>query len=163
MNTLAKKEKGVRIFLAILIYYAFNQYQQKLKEFTSSCASSQRAKKRRVRKREEWSSLITRISDIQFRRMFRMSKQCFVALCDTIISWVGESKFKSESYINAYLRGKNQMFMANQLTSGGYISGEIKLAITLRLLAGGSCYDLAVIFDITYDYCNKIMLYVLRN
>lgn len=163
MNTLAKKDKGIRILFALLIYYAFNRHQLNSKEFTSSCASSQRAKTRRIRKREEWSSLITRISDIQFRRMFRMSKQCFVALCDIITSRVGESKFKSESCINAYLRDKNQMFMANQLTTGGYICGEVKLAITLRLLAGGSCCDLAVIFDISHQCCNKIMLHVLRN
>ena len=32
-----------------------------------------------------------------------------------------------------------------------------KLTITLRLLAVGSSYDLAVFFDVTYNYCNKIM------
>ena len=55
------------------------------------------------------------------------------------------------------------MFVANKCTTSGYIFGEIKLAITLRLLAGGSCYNLAVMFDIHYDHCNKIMLYVLKH
>ena len=98
---------------------------------------------------------------MQLRRMFRMTRNCFKKLCETIIDKVGEKNFKSEAYINTFLIGHDSMFDAHLLTSGGYISGEVKLAVTLRLLAGGSCYDLGVIFDITPNYCNKIMFYVL--
>ena len=55
------------------------------------------------------------------------------------------------------------MFLTNEKTTGGYISGEIKLAITLRLLAGGSNYDLSVLFDIYQSHCNAIMIDVLKN
>ena len=40
------------------------------------------------------------------------------------------------------------MYDAHVLASGGYISGEVKLAITIRLLAGGDALDLALIFDV---------------
>ena len=36
------------------------------------------------------------------------------------------------------------MYIANVETTGGYISGEVKLAASLRLLAGGYSFDLAV-------------------
>ena len=47
---------------------------------------------------------------------------------------VGESDFKSEAYNSAYFRGKDQIYYANLKTSGGYISGEVNIDITLRLL-----------------------------
>lgn len=92
-----------------------------------------------------------------------MTKDCFIQLCNHIEKKIGKSKVKSESYINEYLRDTNSMFMANQKTTSGYISGEIKLAITLRLLAGDSSYDIGVLFDICSDYCNTIMFYVLKH
>ena len=61
---------------------------------------------------------------MQFRRMFRMSRERFYNLCQNIITNVGESKFKSESYIIAFLKGQDRMFIAHGKTSGGYISGE---------------------------------------
>ena len=33
-------------------------------------------------------------------------------------------------------------------STGGYISGEIKIVITIWLLAGGDAMDIGVIFDI---------------
>ena len=84
-------------------------------------------------------------------------------LCSKIICAVGESQFKSESYIDAFLRGKDKMFDTHEHTSGGYISGETKLAVTLRLLAGGDSYDLGVIFDISFKHCEQIMYSVLEH
>ena len=51
------------------------------------------------------------------------------------------------------------MCNANSETIGGYIDGEVKIAISLRLLEGVDAYDIAVIFDINSDYCNKILYY----
>ena len=48
-------------------------------------------------------------------------------------------------------------------TSGGYISGEIKLAIALRMLAGGTSLDLSVIFDVHERHCRTIFNDVLHN
>ena len=47
--------------------------------------------------------------------------------------------------------------MAHHKTSGGFICGEVKLAITLRILAGGSYLDVSEIFDIDADSCYPIL------
>lgn len=49
------------------------------------------------------------------------------------------------------------MLMAHKKTSGGFICGEVKLAITLRILAGGSYLDVSEIFDIDADSCYPIL------
>ena len=41
---------------------------------------------------------------------------------------------------------------AHEESTGGFISGEIKLALTLLLLAGGSYLDLALLFEILFTY-----------
>ena len=55
------------------------------------------------------------------------------------------------------------MYDANCKTTGGYISGEVKLAVTLRLLAGGDALDLGLIFDIGSNHCKVILYEVLIN
>ena len=84
-------------------------------------------------------------------------------MCQKIICAVGERKFKSESYIDAFLRGKDNMFVAHELTSDEYISSETELAVTLRLLAGGDSYDLGVIFNISFEHCDQIIYSVLKD
>ena len=85
--------------------------------------------------------------------MIQLTRDCFHLLCQRIIARAGESNFKSETYIDIFLKGKDQMYDAHVKTSGGYIVGGIKLAITLRLLGRGDAFDLAVIFDIESWYC----------
>ena len=55
------------------------------------------------------------------------------------------------------------MYCAQVETSGGYISEEVKLVITLRLLAGGDALDLGVLFDVSSNYCRDIFNYVLKH
>ena len=114
------------------------------------------------KKRETWSHFNKRISSKQFRRMFRMDRQCFGRLCLRIIAAVGEKEFKSEQYIDAFLENKNRMYEAHKVTSGGYISGEVKVAIMLRVLSGGDVLDISLIFDIESSHCTKIFQDVLR-
>ena len=149
--------------LPLIIYIAISQYESKYNELKMYEKKCEEAKARRKKKRISWSSVCQRISDKQFRRMFRMTRECFAQLCSRIIRSVGEKKFKSESYIDAFLKGKDCMFEAHEKTCGGYISGETKVGITLRLLAGGDINDLGVIFDITANYCTIIMLDVLKH
>ncbi len=40
---------------------------------------------------------------------------------------------------------------AHEHTTGGFVSGEVKLALTLWLLAGGSYMDLALLFDVGFS------------
>ena len=110
-----------------------------------------------------WSDVNKRISNLHFRRMFRMTREFYNLLCSKTIAAVGERAFKSEAYIDVFFKGKNSMYDAQVKTSGGYISGEVKLAVTLRLLAGGDSFDLGVIFDISSKKINIIVYNVLRD
>jgi hypothetical protein len=49
------------------------------------------------------------------------------------------------------------------LFTGDFISGEVKLALTLRLLSGGTYMDVAYIFDIGETYVFQIFFDVIAN
>ena len=161
---MARDDKGKLYLLAcfvlslslaqfLLHYNAYHEY------LVLSIAASKRRKKERIL----WSDVMKRISNTQFRQMFRMTREAFSQLCGTITESVGEKEFKSEYYISTILHNKDQLYMGHCKTSGGWISGETKLGITLRLLAGGDSYDLGVLFDISPKHCNVIMHYVLKH
>ena len=100
-----------------------------------------------------------------------MTRPCFKLLCQNIIAAVGESTFKSEVYIPYFLDQpytfqcscQVSIYLAQKEASGGYLCGEVKLAITLRILAGGDSLDLGALFDISPCYCKNILNYVLLN
>ena len=94
----------IKRLFPLLFYVAFAQYQQNLTLWQRSKRNSELAKKRRIPNRILWSVVNKRISNLQFRRMLRMTRECFGLLCSKIITHVGESRFKSESYINAFCR-----------------------------------------------------------
>lgn len=71
-----------------------------------------------------WSKISGSISNNLFRRKYRMSKNQFALLCDRIKSKVGDSTFHAEGD-----------------TSYG-LCGELRVAIGLRMLCGGSYLDL---------------------
>ena len=82
-----------------------------------------------------------------------------------IITAIGESRFKSEACIAAFLEDDSyiydrskQLYQVQKVTSGGYICGEIKLAITLCMLTGGKSLDLAAIFVISESGCKEFFL-----
>ena len=115
-----------------------------------------------------WSKLVDRLHYRSFRSMFRMDMNCFNSLCSKVESSVSVENFKSEEYLlllknKSTHDKKHNMLTANESTTGGYISGEIKLGITIRVLAGGSKYDIAALFDIHPRTVGKIFWFVLRN
>ena len=61
-----------------------------------------------------------------------MNRDCLDTLFQRIIHSVGESKFISEAYIDTFLKDTNSMYNVNYKTTGGYILGQVKLAIALR-------------------------------
>ena len=61
--------------------------------------------------------------------MFRMKPPCFNELCDTIKCDVVKSKFKSQNYIDAFLDDNNPLYNSNHLSTGGYISGVIRIYV----------------------------------
>ena len=93
-----------------------------------------------------------------------MTRNCFSQLCTSIQNVVGPHVFKSEQYINHnIIHSNDKLYRANKKRYGGYICGEIKLAITLRLLAGASYLDLEYIYKISNQGLYSIFHYVLQN
>ena len=118
------------------------------------------AKMRRKKQRLSWSVFQSTLTDTQFRRMYRMSRACFAQLCGLIEEKVGEEKFKSECYLRRIASENTtmgRMSNANEATTSGFISGEVKLAITLRMLAGGSYLDLFLIYNVFETHAYKIL------
>jgi hypothetical protein len=118
------------------------------------------ANKRRFRRRKSWEEFQSNLTERQFRRYFRMSKECFELLCNKIKNNIGEKAFKSEDFLwqhlNRYADNKFYFQDAHEQSTGGIISGEIKLALTLRLLAGGSYLDLSILFEMGFTYTYEI-------
>ena len=86
-----------------------------------------------------------------------MSHHCFHFLCQQIISKAGKSNYKFESFIDTFLKGKDHRYDAHCESTGDYVASKVKLAIAVRLLAGGDAYGLSVIFDAHFDYVNMIL------
>ena len=110
---------------------------------------SERAKQRDPQNyvRKKWSVEEKRFSDAMFYCLFRMHRGCFHQLCNDIEKEVGKDLFKSESYLNELEvtqkkdRRTNLHFLQKR-TVGDTISGEWKLAIVLRMMAGGTYLDM---------------------
>ena len=87
-----------------------------------------------------WSRFVDQISTTHFRRMFRMESPVFTKLCGLVSKEIGEEVFKPEAYVLAHPR------------SSELISGEVKMAVCIRMLAGGSYLDLVPLFGIGTSY-----------
>ena len=135
-----------------------------------SKAKSDAARRRKFRPRKSWATFQSNLTDRQFRRYFRMPRECFDLLCEKIEAIVGEREFKSENYLQLLREGykdndlrTTNIMLAHEKTTGGFISGEVKLALTLRLLAGGSYLDLALLFETGQHYAYEIFHDVIKN
>ena len=95
------------------------------------------------KKRVTWTAFSERISDTHFRRQFRMSRTLFTNLCNILSSAIGENSFRSEHGSYSTLNA------ASLQRRGGLIPGELKVAVSLHILAGGSYLDLAPLFDLS--------------
>ena len=92
-----------------------------------------------------------------------MTRQCVQLLCQQINISMGEKNFKSEACISCFLYQSGSTQYTHRETPGGFISGDVKLATTLCLLAGGDAMDLGVIFDITFNWCLMLMYKILEE
>ena len=104
-----------------------------------------RTKESQKQKRKSFTQITNRLSDNQFHRVFRMKKISFHKLCLLIETNVGKDVFKSEKHTTNY-HSKTE---AATNFRGGEISGEIRMAIFLRLLAGASYLDLFMLYDVS--------------
>jgi hypothetical protein len=97
--------------------------------------------------RKTWDEYSKSINNMTFCQMFRMSKESFQRLCDKICNHIGEEIFRPQSFLQSgtYL----PRLMAANDYHGGFISGELKVAIAIRMLGGGSYLDLMFGFSIS--------------
>lgn len=118
-------------------------------ELESSLAEQIREQKRLNRAlpmnktRVAFALFVEKTSAQHFRRMFRMPLESFNALCNRIVVAVGEDTFQPESKL--FLSGSNEWTVPP-------IQGEVKVAVSIRMLAGGSHLDLILLFDISSGY-----------
>ena len=78
-------------------------YYVALSETEYSCKYSEHALGRRMKKIIRWSEINVCISESHFGCMFRMTRPGLKFLYEKIIANVGESKFKSEAYLDRML------------------------------------------------------------
>ena len=71
--------------------------------------------------------------------MFQMSRYSFDVLCELIEKAEGKEKFKLESWL-----AKQVLLSMNAATEavGGFVSGQMKVALMLWILAGANYLDL---------------------
>ena len=97
-----------------------------------------------------------------------MPRECFEELCDKIKEVVGEEEFKSEKYLEGLLAlgnatRKSCTYNSSILFNGVYVPGEIKVAMTLRILAGASYLDMFLWFNVCADHVLVITRKVMRE
>ena len=109
------------------------------------------ASHRNCRTRIVWTEEEAEHSSRMFYRLFRMKKSSFRRLCHRIESAVGETNFRSQQHLEAMADvdsgdlGSSQagrMYRNSRNFSGDYVSGEWKVGLALRYLAGATCLDL---------------------
>ncbi len=76
-----------------------------------------------------------------------MSQDCFADLCNKIEEYGGPREFKQERFIyDLEVQERNNsktMVHLHRMSTGSFVSGEIKVAVSLQLLVGGSYLDLS--------------------
>jgi len=97
-----------------------------------------------------------------------MHRACFIHLCEKIERSVGEKVFKSEKYIEklameGHLTKEGGMMVANLDKTGPYIPGEVKVAMTLRILAGASYLDMYLWFNVNPDYVRYLSRRIMKD
>jgi DDE superfamily endonuclease len=112
--------------------------------------------------RPTWEAFSGRVSTIHFRRMFRMSIEAFTALCKCISTKVGEDRFRSEEFLLKQEQGSD-----DEERKIPHIPGEIKVAIAIRMLAGGSYLDLVPLFEVStshlYNIFHTFLAWILQS
>ena len=97
-----------------------------------------------------------------------MDRKCFDLLCEKIVNAVGEEKLMSEEFLDSLETSHphkklKDMHHAHKHSTGGFASGEIRLAITLRLMAGASYLDLGLLHICGYSSTHRIFHHVAEN
>jgi hypothetical protein len=95
-------------------------------------------------KRKTFTDITNRLSERQFQHTFRMQHRYFYNLSAMISDTIGEDEFKSETTTREWTKTSSATDF-----HGGDISGELRLGIFLRMLAGPSYLELFMIFGVS--------------
>jgi len=109
----------------------------------------------KAKTRTSWAEFNQLVSDEHFRRMFRMPRDVFASLCERLCKKVGERVFRPESFLMEGGMAHKKMAAAQQHT-GGCMPGEVKAAVLIRILTGGSYLDLVPLFGLVQSYIYKV-------
>ena len=152
--TTASRPLDANIFMAFMLEIS-QRLSRLLSEFTTSVyaaiskyhasiGSSAQVYRRTTKfYRRSFDQYSRSITDYVFGCMFRMCRVAFVRLTGVVSKSIGHARFRSETgNYDTSAMGMN-MSAAHEKGSGGYLPGEVKLAIFLRYLSGGSHFDIS--------------------
>jgi hypothetical protein len=97
--------------------------------------------------RPRWDSFSSRLLSTHFRIMFRMNEEGFATLCTQITAAIGEKQFRLEAFLD---EKKEDNDLEDPFNAP--IPGEVKVAIAIRMLAGGSYLDLVPLFLVSSSH-----------
>ena len=126
-------------------------FEMLVKNIDLFCGGRRRVRAKRFLRwnRVKFHEFSVMLAEVTFRGVFRMSKHSFHKLCIRVSNEIGENNFLPQALLDNIdrvysipYRLKNLM-IGRACDFGGDISGEIKLAICIRILAGGSYWDIA--------------------
>ena len=148
MSTSSQKHKALRNVLSCaVIIEAINVIEDEHKLFAMNRMSKIRReafKNRIYRQRQKWGAFLLKLSDRQFRRYFRMERECFILLCRKNEGIIRAHEFKNEenlAELNADFTKctrKLNTLSAHSNLIGGFICDKIKLKTTRWWLLSGS-------------------------
>jgi DDE superfamily endonuclease len=96
------------------------------------------------KRRPTWAQFSDKLTSNHFRRMFRMTEGSFKVLCTNIRNKIGDDVFQPEDPFAV---------VPDRIVP--FFCGETKVAISIRMLAGGSYLDLVPLFDISTSHLYK--------
>ena len=97
--------------------------------------------------RPSFATLSSRLNPMVFRKMFRMHPCSFQWLCSLLCESLGSEIFKPEGYWSVKLAWIEKA----REKVGGILLGEIKLAIFLQMMAGGSYLDAILMYHVVHS------------
>ena len=91
-----------------------------------------------------------------------MNIACFDALCHILETSIGAENFCSVDYLKRIQYKSSSIYFVYKKSTGDIIAGEIKVVITLRLIAAVSYLDLMLLWVISYGRTHDVFHVVLK-
>ena len=120
--------------------------------------------RQQLAKKTCWSDILETLPDAIFRRMFRMDKITVSSICYKIQEKIGVSTFNPECYFKLMEDQVDENSEKVKRINNHFLSGEIKVALTIRLLSGASYLDLLLSYNVAvstiYDSFGEVLHWI---